>query len=165
MAVEVADIKIYRSGRWHSMTNTRYFVNGAWQHFKAGDSIYHNGEWYRLTTKVDIVVYLAVSQDTDKEGNQTWSILVSTVPEVLPTYETEIYVDMVISMTNGDVHYVDGTVDGDNQSINTNILYDGEVEISNIQATATSSNENYTISEVIFTGMYNLLNLENDGTE
>ena len=165
MAIEVKDIKIYRSGRWHPMTNTRYFVNGAWKPFKAGDSIYHNGEWYTLTTKVSIVVYLSPSVRENKDGAMTWHITVGSEPDVLLTYETEISVDMTITMSNGNVYYVSGTADGDNQYIDTSIPYVDGADISNLQATATSSNANYTISEVIFTGMYNLLNLENDGTE
>lgn len=165
MAVEVADIKIYRSGRWHPMTNTRYFVNGAWKPFKAGDSIYHNGEWYTLTTKTTIVVYLSPSVRENKDGVRTWHITVATDPDVLSSYEAEISVDMTITMSDGNVYYKGGSVNGENQYIDTSIPFVEGVDISNLQATATSSNANYTISEVIFTGMYNLLNLENDGTE
>lgn len=166
MAIEVKDIKIYRSGRWHPMTNTRYYVNGAWRPFKAGDSVYHNGEWYTLTTKTTIVVYLSPSVRENKDGAMTWHITVATEPDVLSTYEAEISVEMTITMSDGNVYTnVSGTADGDNQYIDTSIPYVEGVDISNLQATATSSNENYTISEVVFTGMYNLLNLENDGTE
>lgn len=162
----VSDIKIFKNRQWRSLRGQKVYAGNAWREFKTGCGIRYEGQWHTLSaTSVDIVVYLSPSKLENKDGIEMWHITVATVPDVLSPYKAEISVDMVISMTNGDVHYVDGTVDGDNQSINTNILYDGEVEISNIQATATSSNENYTISEVVFTGMYNLLNLENDGTE
>lgn len=155
MAVEVSDIKIYRAGRWHSMTNTRYYVNGAWRPFKKGDSIYHNGEWYTLTTKTTIVVYLSPSV-----RDMTWHITVGTEPDVLSTYEAEISVEMTITMSDGNVYYVSGTADGDNQYIDTPIPFVEGVDISNLQATATSSNENYKVGEVVFTGMYNVMSIE-----
>lgn len=165
MAVEAADIKIYRSGRWHSMTNTRYYVNGAWRPFKKGDGIFHNGEWYVVTTKETIVVYLSPSVRENKDGVMTWHITVGTEPDVLSSYEAEISVEMTITMSDGNVYYIGGSVDGDNQYIDTSIPYVEGVDISNLQATATSSNANYTISEVIFTGMYNLMNIDEEEEE
>lgn len=165
MATEVSDIKVLRYGTWRTMVHTRVFDGTAWRIFKQGDGVFYKGEWYVVTTKETIVVYLSPSVRENKDGIMTWHITVGSEPDVLLTYETEISVDMTITMSNGNVYYVSGTADGDNQYIGTSIPYVDGVDISNLQATATSSNANYTISEVIFTGMYNLLNLENDGTE
>lgn len=165
MATEVSDIRVLRFGTWHTMVHTRVFDGTDWRIFKKGDGIFHNGEWYVVTTKETIVVYLSPSVRENKDGVMTWHITVGTEPDVLSTYEAEISVEMTITMSDGNVYYTGGSVDGDNQYIDTSIPYVEGVDISNLQATATSSNANYTISEVIFTGMYNLLNLENDGTE
>lgn len=162
----VSDIKIFKNGQWRSLRGQKVYAGNAWREFKTGCGIRYREQWHTISsTSVDIVVYLSPSKIANKDGIDMWHITVATSPDVLSTYEAEISVEMTITMSDGNVYYVNGTADGDNQYIDTSIPYVEGVDISNIQATATSSNENYTISEVIFTGMYNLLNLENDGTE
>lgn len=162
----VSDIKIFKDGQWLSLRGQKVYAGKAWREFKTGCGVRYNGQWHTLSaTSVDIVVYLSPSVRENKDGVMTWHITVGTEPDVLSTYEAEISVEMTITMSDSNVYYRGGSVDGYNQYIDTSIPFVEGVDISNIQATATSSNENYTISEVIFTGMYNLLNLENDGTE
>lgn len=162
----VSDIKIFKNGRWLSLRGQKVYAGNAWREFKTGCGVRYNGQWHTLSaTSVDIVVYISPSVRENKDGVMTWHITVATEPDVLSTYEAEISVEMTITMSDGNVYNASGTANGDNQYIDTSIPYVEEVDISNLQATATSSNANYTISEVIFTGMYNLLNLENDGTE
>lgn len=162
----VSDIKIFKNGQWLSLRGQKVYAGNAWREFKTGCGIRYGGQWHTLSaTSVDIVVYLSPSVRENKDGAMTWHITVATEPDVLSTYEAEITINMTITMSDVNVYNVSGTADGDNQYIDTSIPYVEGVDISNLQATATSSNENYTISEVIFTGMYNLLNLENDGTE
>ncbi len=149
----VSDIKIFKNGQWLSLRGQKVYAGNAWREFKAGCGIRYGGQWHTLSaTSVDIVVYLSPSV-----RDMTWHITVTTEPDVLLTYEAEISVEMTITMSDGNVYNVSGIADGDNQYIDISIPYVEGVDISNIQATATSSNENYTISEVIFTGMYNVL--------
>ena len=162
----VSDIKIFKDGQWRSLRGQKVYAGNAWREFKTGYGIRYGCQWHTLSaTSVDIVVYLSPSVRENKDWVMTWHITVATEPDVLSTYEAEISVEMTITMSDGNVYNVSGTADGDNQYTDTSIPYVEGVDISNLQATATSSNANYTISEVIFTGMYNLLNLENDGTE
>ena len=160
MATEVSDIRVLRFGTWHTMVHTRVFDGTDWRIFKKGDGIFHNGEWYVVSSKETIVVYLSPSVRENKDGVMTWYITVAAEPDVLLTYEAEISVEMTISMSDGNVYNVSGTADGENQYIDTSIPYVEGVDISNLQATATSSNENYIVSEVVFTGMYNLMSIE-----
>lgn len=160
MATEVSDIRVLRYGTWHTMVHTRVFDGIDWRIFKKGDGIFHNGEWYVVTTKETIVVRLTPSMRVMEDGVMMWRITVATEPEVLSTYEAEISAEMTISMSDGNVYYVSGTADGENQYIDTSIPYVEGVDISNIQATATSSNENYKVGEVVFTGMYNVMSIE-----
>ena len=146
----VSDIKIFKNGQWLSLRGQKVYAGNAWREFKTGCGIRYGGQWHTLSaTSVDIVVYLSPSV-----RDMTWHITVATEPDVLSTYEAEISVEMTITMSDGNVYNViSGTANGDNQYIDTSIPYVEGVDISNLQATATSSNENYTISEVIFTGM------------
>lgn len=157
----VSDIKIFKDGQWLSLRGQKVYAGNAWREFKTGCGIRHEGQWYTLSaTSVDIVVYLSPSVRENKDGVMTWHITVGTEPDVLSTYEAEISVEMTITMSDGNVYYVSGTADGDNQYIDTSIPYVDGVDISNIQATATSSNENYKVGEVVFTGMYNVMSIE-----
>ena len=152
----VSDIKIFKNGQWLSLRGQKVYAGNAWREFKTGCGIRYGGQWHTLSaTSVDIVVYLSPSV-----GDMTWRITVAAEPDVLSTYEAEISVEMTISMSDGNVYYVSGTADGDNQYIDTSIPYVEGVDISNLQATATSSNANYNISEVVFTGMYNVMSIE-----
>lgn len=158
----VSDIKIFKNGQWRSLRGQKVYAGNAWREFKTGCGVRYNGQWHTLSaTSVDIVVYLSPSVRENKDGVMTWYITVATEPDVLSTYETEISVEMTITMSDGNIYNnVSGTANGDNQYIDTSIPYVEGVDISNLQATATSSNENYKVGEVVFTGMYNLMSIE-----
>lgn len=158
----VSDIKILKNGQWLSLRGQKVYAGKAWREFKTGCGIRYGGQWHTLSaTSVDIVVYLSPSVRENKDGVMTWYITVATEPDVLSTYETEISVEMTITMSDVNIYNnVSGTANGDNQYIDTSIPYVEGVDISNLQATATSSNANYTISEVVFTGMYNVMSIE-----
>lgn len=152
MAVRVSDIKIYRSGRWHPMTNTRYYVNGAWRTFKSGDKIFHNGEWYEVAPVV--AVYISPTVADNKDGELYWFFTIGTNPDIL--IDSDVTIQGSVTMSDTGAYNVDVTANGDEWSVNTGIPYVEGVTIDRADLTATFSNTSYIVGEVTFTGVFSL---------
>ena len=161
MATRVSDIKIYRSGRWHSMTNTRYYVNGAWHSFKSGDKIYHNGEWYEVAPVV--AVYITPMVAENKDGEPYWFFTISTDPDIL--MDSDVTIQGSVTMSDTGAYNVDITATADQWSVNTGIPYVEGVTITRTDLTATFSNTSYIVGKVTFTGVYNLMNIDEEEEE
>lgn len=152
MSIKVKDIKIYRSGRWHPMTNTRYYVNGAWKPFKAGDSIYHKGEWYEIAPVV--AVYISPTVAENKDGERFWFFTIGTDPDIL--MESEVTIEGSVTMSDTGAYNVSVTATADEWSVNTGIPYVEGVTITRTDLTATFSNTSYIVGDITFTGVFSL---------
>lgn len=157
MATQVSDIKVYRNGSWHSLRGQKIYANGAWREFKSGCGVYKGGVWYTLiptSSTTSVVVYVAPTVAEDKDGNMTWHFTVSSDPDVLS--ESDITVEGSVTMSDTGVYNISLTATADEYSVDTGIPYAEDVTIERVDLSAAASNENYTVSDVVFTGVYNI---------
>lgn len=161
MAVKVSDIKVYRYGQWHTMVNSRVYDGTAWRVFKAGDKVFHNGEWYEIAPVV--AVYISPTVAENKDGELYWFFTIGTDPDIL--MDSDVTIQGSVTMSDTGAYNVDVTATADQWSVNTGIPYVEGVTITRTDLTATFSNISYIVGEVTFTGVYNLMNIDEEEEE
>jgi hypothetical protein len=161
MAVKVSDIRVYRYGQWHTMVNSRVYDGTAWRTFKSGDKIFHNGEWYEVAPVV--AVYISPTVAENKDGERYWFFTISTDPDIL--MDSDVTIQGSVTMSDTGAYNIDTTATADQWSVNTGIPYVEGVTITRTDLTATFSNSSYIVGKVTFTGVYNLMNIDEDEEE
>ena len=154
MATKVSDIRVYRYGQWHTLVNSRVFDGTAWRIFKQGDGVFYKGEWYVVSQAVS--VYISPTVAENKDGELYWFFTISTDPDIISTYDSEVTIDGSVTMSDTGAYNVSVTANGDEWSVNTGIPYVEGVTIERTDLTATFSNTSYIVGEVTFTGVFSL---------
>ena len=157
----VNDIKIFKNGQWLSLRGQKVYTGNAWRVFKAGDKVFHNGEWYEIAPVV--AVYISPTVAENKDGERFWFFTIGTDPDIL--MESEVTIEGSVTMSDTGAYNVSVTANGDEYSVNTGIPYVEGVTIERTNLTATFSNTSYIVGEVTFTGVYNLRRSIPEGEE
>lgn len=157
MGVNVSDIKVYKDGAWHSLRGQKVRYGNEWKTFTDGCGVRADNQWYVLaSTSIGVVVYVSPSVAENKDGEIYWHLTIGTEPDVLSSYLSDVTITGTIMMSDTSTYTIEVTATGDTPSVNTGIPYVEGIVIQSVELGATLSNSNYYVSEVTFTGMFNL---------